>query len=319
MGQPPHPSLAPVEAERANDLGGHVNEEVQMIPIERIRILNPRHRDQKKFELIVQSIKNLGLKKPIQVSLRATGEEEGPGYDLVCGQGRIEAFTALGHKEIPAIVVEISKEDRLLRSLVENMARRLPAPLAMIAEIQRLKAQGYGNSEIARKLDTDNATVAGLIALKKEGEERLLEAALSGKIPLGIAMDIAKTEGAEMQRELLKAYEAKQLNYASIRVVKRLMEQRRFYGRQRGAEEMNRRKSRTSAEGLVNAYRRESQKQKLMIKKARVCEAKLLFVVTAFSKLMANEHFVTLLRAEGLATMPKDIWDKIVEKRKEAA
>ena len=82
---------------------------------------------------------------------------------------------------------------------------------------------------------------------------------------------------------------------------------------------MNRRKSRTSAEGLVNAYRRESQKQKLMIKKARVCEAKLLFVVTAFSKLMANEHFVTLLRAEGLATMPKDIWDKIVEKRKEAA
>jgi ParB family chromosome partitioning protein len=97
------------------------------------------------------------------------------------------------------------------------------------------------------------------------------------------------------------------------------MEQRRFYGRQRGAEEMNRRKSRTSAEGLVNAYRRESQKQKLMIKKARVCEAKLLFVVTAFSKLMANEHFVTLLRAEGLATMPKDIWDKIVEKRKEAA
>jgi len=296
-----------------------MSDEVQMIPIERIRVLNPRHRDQKKFEMIVQSIKNLGLKKPIQISLRATGEAEGPGYDLVCGQGRIEAFTALGHKEVPAIVVEISKEDRLLRSLVENMARRLPAPMEMINEIQRLKARGYGNSEIARKLDTDNATVAGLIALKKEGEERLLEAALSGKIPLGIAMDIAKTEGADMQRELLKAYEAKQLNYASIRVVKRLMEQRRFYGKRRGTEGPNDRKSRTSAEGLVNAYRRESQKQKLMIKKARVCEARVLFVVMAFSKLMANEHFVTLLRAEDLATMPKDIWERIVEKRKEAA
>jgi ParB family transcriptional regulator, chromosome partitioning protein len=122
-----------------------MTDEIKMIPIDRIRILNPRHRDRKKFELIVQSIKNLGLKKPIQVSLRSTQEAEGPGYDLVCGQGRIEAFTALGHKEIPAIVVEVSKEDRLLRSLVENMARRFPAPMDLLNEIERLKAQGYSN------------------------------------------------------------------------------------------------------------------------------------------------------------------------------
>src|SRR2546422_8233032 len=99
-------------------------DEIQMIPIDRIRILNPRFRDRKKFELIVQSKKNLVLKKPIQVSLRSTNEAEGPGYALVCGQGRIEAFKALGFTEIPAIVVEICKEERLLRSLVENMARR---------------------------------------------------------------------------------------------------------------------------------------------------------------------------------------------------
>src|SRR5580698_8843293 len=142
--------------------GGRVKEEIKMIPIDRIRILNPRHRDRKKFEVIVQSIKDLGLKKPIQVSLRSAQEAEEPGYDLVCGQGRIEAFVALGHKEIPAVVVEISKEERLLRSLIENMARRYPAPLALIREIERLKAQGYGNTEIARKLDIDNTMVAGL-------------------------------------------------------------------------------------------------------------------------------------------------------------
>jgi len=82
-----------------------MNDEVKMVPIERIRILNPRQRDQGKFEAVVQSIKNLGLEKPIQVSLRATDEDGGPGYDLVCGQGRIEAFTAFGYKEIPAIVI----------------------------------------------------------------------------------------------------------------------------------------------------------------------------------------------------------------------
>ena len=294
-----------------------MKEKVQMIPIERIRILNPRLRDKKKFELIVQSIKNLGLKKPIQVSKRTAGESEEPGYDLVCGQGRIEAYTALGYKEIPAVVVEISKEDRLLRSLVENMARRMPAPLELINEILRLKSQGYGIKEIGRKLDADYHTVSGLIALKKSGEERLLDAALKGRVPLGVAMEIAKTDSVEMQRELLKAYMAKQLNYFSIRAVKKLMDQRRYFGKQRGRAGKQPTKTTTSADSMVNAYRRQSQKQRLMIKKAHVCEARLLFVVTAFTKLVADVNFETLLRAESLPTMPKALGDKVAEQRKE--
>ena len=296
-----------------------MNDEVLMIPIDRIRILNPRHRDKKKFEAIVQSIKNLGLKKPIQVSLRSKDEAEGPGYDLVCGQGRIEAYVALGHKEIPAIVVEVSKEDRLLRSLVENMARRLPKPLELINEIERLKALGYNHSEIGRKLDIDDQRVAGMVALKNAGEVRLLEAALSGRIPFGVAVDIAKTQDAETQRELLKAYESDQLNYVSLRVVKRLMEQRRLFGKELGRGGRGSRKPRTSAESIVNTYRRESQKQKVMVRKARVCEAKLLFAVTALNRLMGDDNFVTLLRAETLDTMPKPLWSKVADQRKEAA
>jgi ParB family transcriptional regulator, chromosome partitioning protein len=296
-----------------------VKNEVKMIPIDRIRILNPRHRDRKKFEIIVQSIKNLGLKKPIQVSLRSAQEAEGPGYDLVCGQGRIEAFIALGHKEIPAVVVEVSKEDRLLRSLVENMARRYPAPLALIREIERLKAAGYSNTEIGGKLDIDKTTVGGFIALKNAGEERLLDAATSGRIPLGVAMDIAKTSSVEMQRELLKAFETKQLNQVSIRTVKRIIEQRRFIGKQRDSNNRGSRKKLTSAESLVNAYRRESQRQKLLIRKAKICDAKLVFIVSAFNKLLADENFVNLLRAESMATMPKYLWTKLGTKHKEAA
>ena len=185
-----------------------------------------------------------------------------PGYDLVCGQGRLEAYVALGRREIPAIIVEIPREERLLRSLVENMARRLPPPLALMSEIQRLKAQGYTNLEIGKKLDIADTTLKGLLALKKAGEERLLNAAVNERIPLGIAMDIARTDTPEMQRELLKAYESKQLNGISIRTLKRIMDQREFAGKQSGANP-NPRKTRTSAESLINVYRRESQKQKL--------------------------------------------------------
>lgn len=196
-----------------------MNDEVIMIPIAEIHVLNPRHRDQKKFEVIVNSIKTLGLKMPITVSLRAENEPAGLKYDLVCGQGRMEAFIALGHLEIPAIVVEISKEERLIRSLVENIARRYPATMNLIREIERLRADGYTNHQISEKLDISDTMVSGLLSLKKAGEGRLLQAALAGNIPLWVAIGISKADTAEMQRELLKAYEGKQLNYMSLRMV----------------------------------------------------------------------------------------------------
>ena len=295
-----------------------MNNEIIMIPIERIRVLNPRPRDKKKFEQIIQSIKNLGLKKPIQVSLRSAEEGTEPGYDLVCGQGRMEAFLALGHKEIPAIVVEVSREERLLRGLVENMARRLPSRLALMNEIERLKADGYSNVEIGKKLDIADSTVGGYIALKKAGEERLLDAAINGKIPLGVAMDIAKADSPELQRELLKGFESKDLNQFAIRTVKRLIDQRRFVGKGRDTD-ADKKKSRTNAESLINAFKRESQKQKLMVKKARLCDAKLVITVTALGKLLGDENFFNLLRAELLADIPQCLQDKLAAMKKEAA
>jgi ParB family chromosome partitioning protein len=199
------------------------------------------------------------------------------------------------------------------------MACRYPTPLALICEIERLKARGYSNEEIGEKLDIGGTMVRGLIALKKAGEERLLDAATSGKIPLGVAMDIAKTNSVETQRELLKAYETKQLNQVSIRTVKRLIDQRRFAGKRRDRSSRGPRKRLTSAESLVNAYRRESQRQKLLIRKAKICDAKLVFIVTAFNKLLTDENFVNLLRAESLSTMPKYLWSKLGTKQQETA
>ncbi len=296
-----------------------MNDEVQMIPIEAIRILNPRHRDRKKFELIVQSIKNLGLKKPIQVSVRAADEEGGSGYDLVCGQGRLEAFRALGYTGIPAIIVEISKEERLLRSLAENMARRNPAPIEVLKEVERLQKEGLTLHEISARIDVDTTTISGLLALKRSGEERLLDAAVNGRIPIGVAVEIARTEGLEMQRELLKACESKQLTQAALRTIRRVMDRRRLIGKHLGSGPRDPKATRTTAENLVNVFRRESQKQRLMVKKARICETKLLFIITALRRLMADDHYVTLLRAEDLASMPKDIWERVTEKQKEAA
>ena len=294
-----------------------MNDEIKMIPIDQIRILNPRQRDRKKFEPIVESIKNLGLKKPIQVSRRSPVENGDPGYDLVCGQGRVEAFIVLGYKEIPAIVVDATPEERLLRSLVENIARRHPSPMELMREIERLKEGGYSIAEVAAKLDISENTVKELTALKRDGEQRLLEAVVNGAVPLWVAVDIAKADTPETQRELLKAYEEKKLNHVSIRVVKRLIDQRRFLGKQRNPSDRNPQKSWNTSERLVKTFKRESQRRKVFIRKAKICEEKLAFVVTAFNKLLADEYFLTLLRAESLATMPQYLWAKLDRKSKE--
>lgn len=296
-----------------------MNETVTLVAVDRIRILNPRYRDPKKFAKIVESIQNLGLKKPIKVSSRLLADGEEPGYDLVCGQGRIEAFQALGLTEIPAIVVEVSREERLLMSLIENMARKFPSPMDLIHEIERLATAGYSNVVIGQKLDISDGMVGGLIALKNAGEERLLDTALKGRIPLGVAIDIAKADSAEAQRELLKAYENKQLNQAAIRTVRRVIEQRRFLGKRLRNGRQGERSTRTTADGLVNAFRKETQRQKVMIKKAKLCEANLMFLVTGFKRLLDDENFINLLRAEDLGSMPKCLAEHMKHENRRAA
>jgi ParB family transcriptional regulator, chromosome partitioning protein len=120
-----------------------------MISVDAITVVNPRDRNQRVFHELVTSIDHLGLKKPITVSRRGTD----PGYDLVCGQGRLEAFIALRQREIPAIVIEASTEACHVMSLVENLARRKPRSLELMREIGALKDRGYTTAEIAKKID----------------------------------------------------------------------------------------------------------------------------------------------------------------------
>lgn len=109
---------------------------VIMVPVACVRVANPRERDRRKFEQILRNIAELGLKRPITVTECGLGKDGQPVYDLVCGQGRLEAFIALGQLEIPAIVRNMTKTEGLVASLVENIARRRIRPVEQIKLIQ---------------------------------------------------------------------------------------------------------------------------------------------------------------------------------------
>ena len=90
------------------------------------------------FGDIVTNIAHLGLKRPITVTRRDKGAGS-EHYDLVCGQGRLEAYRALGQAEIPAMVIDASEEDCLVMSLVENIARRQHRQIELVQEIGNLR------------------------------------------------------------------------------------------------------------------------------------------------------------------------------------
>ena len=68
---------------------------IHCLPVDKINVPNPRSRNETVFKAIIDSIRALGLKKPITVTQRAPAPD-GTEYDLVCGEGRLKAFKALG-------------------------------------------------------------------------------------------------------------------------------------------------------------------------------------------------------------------------------
>ncbi len=278
---------------------------IEMIPISRITVLNPRARNKRQHREIVDNIEVVGLKRPVTVSRRPGVNP--PRYDLVCGEGRLEAFRMLGATEIPAIVIDAPESDCLVMSLVENIARRQHRAIDLMQEIGSLHGRGYSDAEIARKVGVTAQWVGMIVTLLERGEERLVAAVETGMIPVSFAVDIARAESADIQSVLMDAYAAGKIKGKKLTAIRRMLEQRLKRSKSVPDSGFGRRNAsrRMTAADLMRVYQREADKQKLLVKKADYTQTKLLFLVEALKELLADEGFATLLRAEGLSTMPR--------------
>ena len=285
--------------------------EMRMVPIDRIDVLNPRERNKAAFDEIVGNIKAIGLKKPITVTPRP-GPDGSERFLLVCGEGRMKAFRSLGEQSIPALVVTVSDENAFIMSLSENVARRQHRPLELLAGIEQLRDQGYDKKAIAKKTGLSYEYVNGMLLLLKNGEERLLVAVQTGRIPLSAALNIvgAGDDQKAVQTALQEAYEAGNLRGKRLIQARRVIERRQSLG-PTVARRATRKLQDVTTSSLVRTYQREVDRQKLMVKKAAIAQQRLLFVVSALRQLLADENFTTLLRAEGLDSLPKYLADQV--------
>lgn len=276
---------------------------IEWIPIERISVVNPRHRNKRVFKEIVENIAQIGLKRPVTVTRRA--ESDGPFYDLVCGQGRLEAYLELGQHEVPALVVSADTEDCMIASLVENCARRKHKAIDLLQDIFGMQARGYSEYEIARKTGLSCEYVHGVARLLEKGEHRLLVAVESRNLPLSVAVDIAEADDYSVQRALQDAYEKGLLKGKKLRVAKKLVEDRRRHGKQLRATRPQSTKMSTAA--LVRTYKEDVDRKRDLIRRATGAQDRLILIIEALRRLQSDEEFVGILDEEGLSTLPAKI------------
>ena len=112
---------------------------------------------------LINSIREVGLLQPLVVrpSKRHPGK-----YEVVVGRRRYHALRALGWREVPVIVREMSDREALLLSLAENVQRGSLTREEEGRAILRLRREfGMSEAEISRALGVSADYVARLMRL----------------------------------------------------------------------------------------------------------------------------------------------------------
>lgn len=103
-----------------------------------------------------------GLLQPVTVR----PSPKGTGFQLIAGERRLRAATALGWPAIPAIVKEMTNQEMLTLALVENLQR---ADLNPIEEAegynQLIENFGYTQLDIASMVGKNRSTVANVLRM----------------------------------------------------------------------------------------------------------------------------------------------------------
>ena len=125
--------------------------------------LQPRtNYDDSNLEELKASIKEKGVLQPILVRSK-NGQ-----YEVVAGERRLRAVRALGIKEVPVIVKELTDQETLVVALVENIQREDLNPIEEAEAFQRLIEDfDYTQEKVAQSVGKDRATVSNLLRLLK--------------------------------------------------------------------------------------------------------------------------------------------------------
>lgn len=174
--------------------------------------------DPQALEELTQSIKEKGVIQPILV------RRQGDYYELIAGERRLRAATALNIAEIPAIVKDVADEDSLELSLVENIQREGLNPIEEARAYQYLIDKfNLTQEKISQVLGKARVTIANTLRLLKLPQE-IQDDVRNNRISFAHGRALLEIEDPNQQRKL--AYEVIS-NRLSVRELENLIKNQR--------------------------------------------------------------------------------------------
>lgn len=155
------------------------------------------HLDEPAMEELVASIRATGVVQPIVV--RPVG---GGRFQLIAGQRRWEASRRAGKTAIPAVVREVSDQQAMELTIIENLQRQDLNPMEQARAFDRLGREfGLTQEQMAQRTGIDRATVSNYIRLLKlpAPVQTLVE---QGKLSFGHAKVLLSLDSLEMINKL---------------------------------------------------------------------------------------------------------------------
>ena len=132
--------------------------------------------DREKLDELAQSIKENGVIQPIIV-------RQSPviGYEILAGERRYRASLLAGLRSIPAVVKQLSDQEMMVQSIIENLQRENLNPIEEARAYESLIEKGFTHAEIADKMGKSRPYISNSIRLLSLPEQILSEVE-SGKL-----------------------------------------------------------------------------------------------------------------------------------------
>ncbi len=162
------------------------------------------------LEELTQSIREKGVIQPILV--RQSGEQ----YELIAGERRFRAASALNLKEIPVIIKNVDDRDSLELSLIENIQRQNLNPVEEARAYHYLiEKYQLTQDEVSDVLGKSRATVANVLRLLKLPIE-IQDEIKKGRISFAHGRALLEVEDSNKQRRLVQDIIAKSLSVREL-------------------------------------------------------------------------------------------------------
>ena len=126
--------------------------------------------DREKLDELAQSIKENGVIQPIIV-------RQSPviGYEILAGERRYRASLLAGLTSIPAVVKQLSDQEMMVQSIIENLQRENLNPIEEARAYESLVEKGFTHAEIADKMGKSRPYISNSIRLLSLPEQILSE------------------------------------------------------------------------------------------------------------------------------------------------